>query len=209
MLEEKKANTKEELILKAAEDVFMEKGYDGAKTTAIAQKAGVTHAMLHYYFRTKENLFNRVLNEKIGMMLESIITSFTQPSASLWERIEGGLNAHFNFLSQNPAIPRFVVNELISNPDRQKIFENRLKSIFPTVSYALQNDIDKNVESGIMNPIEASDLIIDIVSLNVFIFISFPLIKEVLVASYGSEEEFFKRRRAENILTMKKRLMRE
>lgn len=50
--------TKEQEILKAAEQEFLTKGYDGARTTSIAQAAGVTHAMLHYYFRTKEQLFD-------------------------------------------------------------------------------------------------------------------------------------------------------
>lgn len=54
----------ENRILKAAEAEFLAKGYAGARTTAIAEAAGVTHAMLHYYFRTKDKLFERILNEK-------------------------------------------------------------------------------------------------------------------------------------------------
>lgn len=51
----------EELILLSAEKEFLEKGYSGAKTTAIADAAGVTHAMLHYYFRTKDKLFEKMV----------------------------------------------------------------------------------------------------------------------------------------------------
>ena len=56
----------ETLILQAAEKEFFEKGYSGAKTTAIAEAAGVTHAMLHYYFRTKDKLFEKIVSDKIG-----------------------------------------------------------------------------------------------------------------------------------------------
>ena len=59
----KTETTKERLILEAAEDEFITKGYNGAKTTEIAKKAGVTHAMLHYYYRTTENLFQKVFRE--------------------------------------------------------------------------------------------------------------------------------------------------
>ena len=54
-MKEETSNT-EQSILKAAEKEFLKKGFSGSKTTEIAKEAGVTHAMLHYYFRTKENL---------------------------------------------------------------------------------------------------------------------------------------------------------
>ncbi|MGM9727214.1 MAG: TetR/AcrR family transcriptional regulator, partial [Prevotella sp.] len=60
----------DEKILKAAETEFFTKGYDGARTTSIAEKAGVTHAMLHYYFRTKEQLFGEVLSRNIDNMFK-------------------------------------------------------------------------------------------------------------------------------------------
>ena len=53
-------------ILEAAEKEFFEKGYAGARTTSIAEAAGVTHAMLHYYFRTKDNLFERIVSQYAG-----------------------------------------------------------------------------------------------------------------------------------------------
>ena len=63
-------NDNERLILQAAEEEFMQKGYNGAKTTAIAAKAGVTHAMLHYYYRTKENLFQKVFSAKVQQVVQ-------------------------------------------------------------------------------------------------------------------------------------------
>ena len=58
------ARNKEQAIIDAAEREFLTKGFDGARTTSIAQAAGVTHAMLHYYFRTKEKIFERILDER-------------------------------------------------------------------------------------------------------------------------------------------------
>ena len=66
---------KEQEILEAAEREFIAKGFAGARTTSIAEAAGVTHAMLHYYFRTKEQLFERILDEKMRLMGESVLAA--------------------------------------------------------------------------------------------------------------------------------------
>ncbi|MBQ2779515.1 MAG: helix-turn-helix transcriptional regulator, partial [Bacteroidaceae bacterium] len=50
-MDNQEKQSKEQQILAAAEQEFLTRGYDGARTTSIAQAAGVTHAMLHYYFR--------------------------------------------------------------------------------------------------------------------------------------------------------------
>ena len=55
-------------ILQAAEKEFLEKGYAGARTVSIAEAAGVTHAMLHYYYRTKDNLFEKIVSDKMHML---------------------------------------------------------------------------------------------------------------------------------------------
>ena len=73
-MDKQEKQTKEQLILAAAEHEFLTKGYDSARTTSIAQAAGVTHAMLHYYFRTKEQLFERIVDEKYKLMSHSMLT---------------------------------------------------------------------------------------------------------------------------------------
>ena len=68
-----KTKDTESEILKAAEQEFMLKGFDGAKTTSIAHAAGVTHAMLHYYFRTKEQLFERILTHDRLIVFDGVL----------------------------------------------------------------------------------------------------------------------------------------
>ncbi len=70
----KKDNT-EQAILQTAETEFLDKGFALAKTTEIAKQAGVTHAMLHYYYRTKEKLFERVFQEKVDLMAHSLVAT--------------------------------------------------------------------------------------------------------------------------------------
>lgn len=103
----KDQNSKEELILKAAEEEFMQKGFDGAKTTAIAARAGVTHAMLHYYYRTKENLFNKVLDDKLGIMIETIFSTFRDQEVPFLDKIKMAIEVHFDFFVRNPGFTTF------------------------------------------------------------------------------------------------------
>ena len=108
--------SKEKAILEAAEREFLTKGFAGARTVSIAEAAGVTHAMLHYYFRTKEHLFERILDDKMRIMGESVLSAFGQPGLLLEERIRGGVEQHFDFIADNPDLPRFIVNEVFSHP---------------------------------------------------------------------------------------------
>ena len=73
---------KEKTILLAAEQEFLEKGFEGARTVSIAQKAGVTHAMLHYYFRTKEQLFKKILDEKMQLFTASVLNAISDTGTS-------------------------------------------------------------------------------------------------------------------------------
>lgn len=93
---------KEQAILEAAEREFLAKGFDGARTISIARAAGVTHAMLHYYFRTKENIFERILDEKMRLMGELVMTTFGRPGLPLLERLRDGIARHFDFIVVNP-----------------------------------------------------------------------------------------------------------
>ncbi|MBQ9888196.1 MAG: TetR/AcrR family transcriptional regulator, partial [Bacteroidales bacterium] len=97
-MEDPEKKSTENRILEAAEAEFLEQGYDGARTISIAERAGVTHAMLHYYFRTKEQLFHRILEEKVDALVHSVITAFTNPGKPFLQRIEEGISAHFDFL---------------------------------------------------------------------------------------------------------------
>lgn len=199
-------NTENE-ILTAAETEFMTKGYDGAKTTSIAKSAGVTHAMLHYYFRTKENLFNKVFEQKLDIIIQSMLVSFSNTSLSLPERIKCGVENHFDTLVHNPDLPRFVVNELISKPERREMMKQKIGSIAGVVIANLQNEIDAEYKKGTIEKVKAIDLMIDIVSLNVFVFIVYPIIEIFTTELYAGRDQFFAARRKENVEVIMRRLM--
>ena len=82
------SNSTENAILAAAEREFLTKGFAGARTTSIAEAAGVTHAMFHYYFRTKAKLFDRIIEEKISLLKEALFNPVENENASIEETIQ-------------------------------------------------------------------------------------------------------------------------
>ena len=199
---------KEQAILQAAEHEFLTKGFDGARTTSIAQAAGVTHAMLHYYFRTKEHIFNRILDEKMRLMGQSILTSFGQSGLPLQERLSDAIGRHFDFIAANPDLPRFVVNEIVSRPERYDTMRVRIRKIADPLMRDLQQELDESAEQGLTEPIDARMLLLDIISLNVFSFIAYPVLEPILGDLTADRDRFFALRKAENIEIILRRLRR-
>lgn len=202
----KPARNKEQAILEAAEREFLDKGFAGARTTSIAEAAGVTHAMLHYYFRTKEQLFERILDEKTRLMSQSVLTAFGQPDLPLQERIRDGVESHFDFIAANPDLPRFIVNEVFSRPERYEAMRRRIRIIAEGLMHDIQQEFDASAARGETEPIDARMLLLDIISLNVFPFIGFHIIEPVFGDLSGDREHFFGMRRAENVEIILRRL---
>lgn len=202
----KEGKTSEQAILLAAEKEFLEKGFAAVKTTHIAAAAGVTHAMLHYYFRTKENIFNKIYEQKVEMLAKSVMTAFFNLQLPTIERIKKGIESHFDFLAANPSLPRFVINEIITNPERLQKLKTTIHLALKEVLQRIQDDLDAAAERGEIRHVNAIDLIFDAVSLNVFLFIMYPIATEILLPIYGSEKKMLEARKAGNIQTLLNRL---
>ena len=202
-----KEKNKEQAILEAAENEFLEKGFEAAKTTKIASLAGVTHAMLHYYYRTKENLFDLVFDKKIRILKESMFSSFENPDIPFLEKVKSGIEAHFEIVRANQSLPRFVLNELVYKPKRLKLFEGRVKRIAASVSGKISAEIEREVKKGTINPIDPVTLMLDIASMNIFVFAALPLLRIFAVGAYESEEAFLEARKKENVEIIMRRLL--
>lgn len=182
----------EEIILEAAEAEFLEKGFDQARTVSIAQRAGVTHAMLHYYFRTKEQLFDKILDRKIGLIEEIITSLFSAPDLPLKERLTRVISAHFDLLVANPSLPRFLLGEMTRVAPLMK--ERVLAKMLPALS-----DLQKEIN------MDASQLLLDILSQNLFPFLVAPVLELTGVGADWKREEL-EMLKQENITIILKRL---
>ena len=203
----KPQQNKEQAILKAAEREFLTKGYAGARTTSIAEAAGVTHAMLHYYFRTKEHIFERILDEKMRLMSESVLAAFGQPGLPLPERLRNGIERHFDFIAANPDLPRFIVNEVLARPDRYECMQRSVRRIANVLMLDIQRELDASAARGETEPMDVRMLMLDIISLNAFPFIAYPVIVPLLGDLAADRETFFRLRKQQTIEVVMRRLM--
>lgn len=201
--------SKEQLILAAAEQEFLTKGYDGARTISIAKASGVTHAMLHYYFRTKEQLFERIVDEKFATMSSSMVAIMGDPLLPIVERIKGGIAAHFDFIAANPLLPRFVINEIASRPERYEVLYKRAGIVVNSVYNGLQAEIDRAAERGEIERVDVKMLFISIMSLNIFTFVAYPFMEPIMGELMADRERFLAARKAENIETILRRIKKQ
>lgn len=169
-MKEESVNT-EQAILKAAEKEFLKKGFSGSKTTEIAKAAGVTHAMLHYYFRTKENLFNKVFEEKAGQLADTFL-SHVDESLPFMEKVKVSIEAHFNLLVANPDLPLFIYREVLTHANGEAVCRNTLFPNFRLALKTLEQPLNEEIARGNVRPISAEDLLLSAVSLNVFVFVA-------------------------------------
>ena len=205
-MEQKPAQKREQAILEAAEREFLKKGFDGARTTSIAAAAGVTHAMLHYYFRTKEQLFERILDEKMRMMGQSVLAAFGDARLPLIERLRNGIERHFDFIAANPDLPRFIVNEVFARPERYEAMQQQIRSLMGVMLIDTQRALDEAADRGEIRRIDVRMLMLDIISLNVFVFIAYPILEPLLGDLTADRERFFELRKAETVETVMRRL---
>ncbi len=204
--EQNQSQDTETRILQAAEKEFFEKGYAGARTASIAEAAGVTHAMLHYYFRTKDKLFERIVSEKINMLGDIILSAIGDENLPLEERIRQGVERHFDFISANRDLPKFIVNEVLTRPEHIEIMKQNALHIVNKLLNNLQHEIDEDAAKGLCRKVDARMLLIDIVSLNVFPFMAAPIVYGAIGNAYESYDEFLAIRKKENIETILNKL---
>jgi AcrR family transcriptional regulator len=107
--------TTEEKIKEAARTVFTQKGYHGTKTRDIAEAAGINLALLNYYFRSKEKLFEIVMLEKMQKLFGNIVPIINNPVTSLDEKIHTMVEIYYKVLSENQDLPLFVLSEIKNN----------------------------------------------------------------------------------------------
>jgi AcrR family transcriptional regulator len=120
----------EEKIFESATEVFIEKGMDGTRMQDIADHAGINKSLLHYYYRTKDHLFNAVYEMIAGQMFKKFAPVLDE-NLSLEEKIRFFFREHIAFMQKNPRLPAFLLNEFRRNPERirkliQSIDINRL-----------------------------------------------------------------------------------
>ena len=204
-MSEQVAQSKEQQILEAAEREFLGKGYDGARTTSIAKAAGVTHAMLHYYFRTKEQLFERFIDKKMSEVVPLLTHLFGNSDLPLVERIEKTISVHFDFIATNPDLPRFLINEILPYKERCDLFYSKVAN-FLYFFNNLQREVNEAAARGEVEQFNVLLLFQSVLSLNIFPSLMINMIENLMSNNEQSMKEIFAQRKAENIELIMRRI---
>ncbi|EKY02792.1 transcriptional regulator, TetR family [Porphyromonas catoniae F0037] len=166
----KKEEKTEEEILLAAEELFLEQGFAQTTTAQIAQRAGCNSALVHYYYRTKENLFARIFGSKVQLMLQNIF-SFDRRDETFEERITRLISTHLSFLRENPRLVPFVLKEILFCPERAIPYAQELSRARGEFLRHLEEDLRAERSAGRIGDVHAEALLNLVVTQNISFFI--------------------------------------
>lgn len=158
---------KDEKILDSAIVIFFQKGFAGARLSEIAQHAKVSKASIHYYYRSKENLFEAVMNKIIDIIFDNV-EDISQGNTNLFDLIDEFVSKVLNVFAIHPYLPSFILNGLNTNQQVSSII-SELSEIFVS---KFEREIILAEEKGLINPIDPKYLFTSILSLSAFSIIN-------------------------------------
>lgn len=193
MVNTKKDENSETRILEAAKKVFLKKGMAGARMQDIADEAGINKAMLHYYFRSKEKLFEGIFSELSQQFFPKLVLIF-ESEESIFRKIEMFVSEYIDQMSRTPYLPIFVLNEINRQPEAfiKKIFGNKKPPVNKFFHSVMQE-----IENGTINPINPSQLLLNIVSLCIFPFAARPMFQIIANVDKAMFDQLLRERKKE------------
>ena len=188
----------EQLIKNTAKEVFFKQGLLHATTQDIADAAGINRASIHYYYRSRKLLFDKVFAEAMEEMDTKLLAVIKQ-ALPFRQMVENFIDLFLQKSMEHPYLELFLVTELIANPATTHVLLNADERTATTAM--LQNSIAREVAAGTMRPIKTQHFIINLMSLCSFPFMAKPMVK---TAVNLTEEEYttFIRERKEVILKL-------
>jgi len=192
-------------ILEAAEILFVEQGLNTTTTGQIAKLAGCNQALVHYYYRTKEKLFEQVFEKKVRTTISNLTLNFDS-LGTFQEKICTLVERHFDFLSQNSKLVAFLYNEVKRNP---KIFQSLIGKIAGLPMETMQRidkELKEEIKKGRVAEISGLDLLQNVISLNVGFVLLLPAFEMLAHLSEEQIDILLKNRKEEITRTILARL---
>lgn len=202
-----KKDNKEQEILLAAEKLFAEKGFKGATTSLIAAEAGVTHAMLHYYFRTKEQIFLKVCDSYMEEV-RSELRPIMEPAVYDVKLIKTVTEIYFDFFSSHSGQMSLFLEVAKERPELLEEYVAELGRYMGGALTAHQERTEAAVREGKINDISFSDLLLDIVSVCASPFFFEPVVDNIMKMDAARKKEFLESRRREAVELIANRIVR-
>lgn len=182
----------EEKIKKAAEGIFLLRGLEGARMQEIADAAGINKAMLHYYFRNKESLFEVILDEKL-LKVFGVFQIWFQTELPLGQRLRQFVHAEIDIISEFPILPLFVLTEARKNPD---LIPQKLGHLpIAGLRASLEKMLEEEHRQGNMRKTSIEELLVNTVSLCIYPIVASPVFRFILDLSDERYQQFMKDRK--------------
>jgi TetR/AcrR family transcriptional regulator len=173
----------EEHILQSASRIFVLKGKAGTSMQDIAEEAGINRTLLNYYFRSKDNLFERVFSTVFLRFIPEIVNTL-KADIPVEKRLGNLIDYYFTMLLENPVIPLFILQELTTNPEK---FISTLKSRGLNANMVLQS-LEKEMEIGNIRKTDPREIMVNLMSLIIFPFAARKIIEDMIFL--GDKEAF-------------------
>lgn len=165
----------EQKILLAARKIFFQKGLAGARMQDIANEAGINKALLHYYFRSKDQLFETIFKESAGRFIPRVKQILTSED-SFYQKIESFCTEYITMAITNPFIPMFVLSEVNNKPDD---FLQKLFSGSPPDLSLFKKQLENEIKAGHVRPIQMEQLLMSMLGICIFPFLSRPILNSL------------------------------
>ena len=189
----------EQAILKAAEELFLEQGFEQTTTKQIAQRAGCNQALLHYYYRTKDNLFVQIFEEKAKFIATHFL-DINSTAQTLEERISQMVELHFELFRKNPRLVPFLLKEVLSDPVRVAPILDKIKQYMVKIFGKIDEALHEEIEKGAARPVSTLNVILTLVSLDMAPFIIAPVLQRVLDLTDEQLDEHLDKRNREVVV---------
>ncbi len=190
--------TMEQKIMHAAERLFLEKGFAMTSTGEIAKEAGCNQTLVHYYFRTKDRLFETIFQTKISVFITDFL-QIGEANISFEEKLRRKIEAHFDMLDSNRQLPFLFLNELITNPARIASVKENFGALPAKAYRQFRKELAVEIGKGSIRDIAPLDIVLSVFALNIVVFLMHPVLKEVIGMDEPAFRELADRRKKENV----------
>lgn len=176
----------ENKIIDAARSVFIEKGYAETSMSEIAARVGINRPALHYYFRTKEKMFQAVFGSIVSSVVPKVFDALTHKEKSISQRVEGIIDAYYALFLENPLLPMFILRELNRDSD---LLINTIQqfNIMDTVHNALAS-VQEEMNDGKLRKVSLQFTFYNFYSLLTFPFLT----KDISTKVFRNDDKAFR-----------------
>jgi len=187
--------------MEAAHTVFLRRGTAGARMQEIATEAGVNQALLHYYFRSKQQLAAAVFHQ-VAMRLLPPVLEVLGSDAEIEEKVRRVIAIELEQLSRSPYVPAYLISEMSQHQERLPAFLKamtglEIEGVVPPVRDTLARQIEERVRAGTMRSIPVEQFVVNLIALCVFPFAARPLLCAALDLDEPRFQRFIEERKVE------------